>query len=266
MTPQFLGLHGNIRLEVAAETQTYAVHDAPSPRIVEETSREAKLALRQWVSPDWLYEASTGFHRIRERGDFVSLGQAVEWRSSNDRRIARAGVSVWPRVDRSEKPITTADVQIRTRWEIGAPRFDVETRLGWSGAGTGAEAPYALWSGAGTGEGRPGLLRAHPLIQSGVIDSPAFAPSLATANLELTRWIGSLAHIAGVAVFIDVASITGSRSRVAGSRSIADAGIGLRLRPPGQWGELRLDLAMGLADEGRAISLRWQPPWRNANR
>lgn len=131
MTPQFLGLHGNIRLEVAAETQTYTVHDAPSPHIVQESSREAKLAV---------------------------------------------------------------------------------------------------------------------------------------ASMELTQWIGRLAHIAGVAVFIDAASITGSRSRVAGSGSFADAGIGLRLRPSGQRGGLRLDLAFGLTDEGHAISLRWQPRWHNANR
>jgi len=37
-----------------------------------------------------------------------------------------------------------------------------------------SDAPLALWPGAGTGQGREGLLRAHPLIDDGVIHDAVF--------------------------------------------------------------------------------------------
>ncbi|HEU4364108.1 MAG TPA: C39 family peptidase [Candidatus Krumholzibacteria bacterium] len=254
VTPELAGLHGNIRIEAAAETQSYAVRDAGSATavVIEETSREATLTLRQWAAPDWLWEATTGLRRIRERGDFVVLGAALERWSADDRRRARAGVVAWPRVDRSDGVTAALDMSARSRWDLGTS-WDASAWIGWSGSSPGA--PRALWSGAGTGQGRDGLLRAHPLLASGVIDSPAFAPSLAVAGVEATRWIGALAGIVGMAAFVDGACVTDSFD---GSPWLADAGVGVRVRPPGQTGQFRIDFATGLVDDSRALSVAWQ--------
>lgn len=254
VTPELAGLHGNIRIEAAAETQSYAVRAAGSATaaVVEETSREATLTLRQWATPDWLWEASTGLRRVRERGDFVVLGAALERWSADDRRMARAGVVAWPRVDRSDEVTTALDISARNRWDLGV-WWDAVAWTGWSGTTPGA--PRALWSGAGTGQGRDGLLRAHPLLVAGVIDSPAFAPSLAVVGVEATRWIGALAGIVGMAAFVDGACVTGAFD---GSPWLADAGLGVRVRPPGQTGQFRIDFATGLVDDNRAVSVAWQ--------
>ena len=65
-------------------------------------------------------------------------------------------------------------------------------------------APLAVWSGAGDGRARPGLLRAHPLLDDGVIEGPVFGRRVQSATLELQRWFRrpQLARI-GIAVFAE---------------------------------------------------------------
>ena len=60
-------------------------------------------------------------------------------------------------------------------------------RTGFSLAGS--RAPFAVWPGAGTGHGRDVLLRAHPLLDDGVIRG-VFGRRLAHAGTEWRRWRG----------------------------------------------------------------------------
>jgi hypothetical protein len=120
-------------------------------------------------------------------------------------------------------------------------------------------APLALWPGAGDGHARPALLRAHPLLADGIVTGPAFGRTLSYGNTELQRWFerGTLVR-AGVAAFGDVARATRGFDEAGDARAQIDVGFGLRLRVPGAKGVVRADIATGLRDGSRAISVGWQ--------
>jgi outer membrane protein assembly factor BamA len=119
-------------------------------------------------------------------------------------------------------------------------------------------APRDLWPGADTGQARAYLLRAHPLLVNGVVDGEAFGKRLVHGTTELRVPFGpaGAVRLAGSA-FIDTARAwEGPRSH----RVLCDAGIGLRLLL-GREGTLRLDVAHGLSDGARALSVGWERPW-----
>jgi hypothetical protein len=121
-----------------------------------------------------------------------------------------------------------------------------------------ASAPFALWPGAGDGHGRPILLRAHPLLDDGVVDGPAFGRTLAHASAEAQRWFehGKLIRL-GVAGFTDAARASRGLS-AADPPTLVDVGGGLRVRIPGVAGTVRVDLGVGVRDGARAASVGWQ--------
>ena len=137
---------------------------------------------------------------------------------------------------------------------------------GWIvGGATGVErvsdaAPFGIWPGAGGGHAREPLLRAHPLLDDGVIDlngSAAFGRTLSFATAEVQRWFDapSIVRI-GIAGFADVARA--SRQVVAGQASTQlDLGTGLRLKVPGSDGVLRVDVAHGVRDGRNALTVGW---------
>nr|MDQ3347496.1 hypothetical protein [Acidobacteriota bacterium] len=128
-------------------------------------------------------------------------------------------------------------------------------RAGVDVAGGGA--PLALWPGAGTGQGRPVLLRAHPLLRDGVVDDGVFGRRLLHGGLEWRRWTplrGRAVRIAP-ALFIDGARAAGVLPG-ADARAHLDAGAGVRIAVPGA-GVLRVDLARGIRDGSTALSIGW---------
>jgi hypothetical protein len=138
---------------------------------------------------------------------------------------------------------------------------------GWVALGTaGADrisdgAPIGLWPGAGDGHARAPLLRAHPLLEDGVIGlgpSSVYGRSLSYGGVEAQRWFDKpqLARV-GLAGFVDVARAT---RRAAGDASPThlDVGTGVRLRIPGAAGVLRADVAHGIRDGANAVTLGWQ--------
>jgi hypothetical protein len=70
-------------------------------------------------------------------------------------------------------------------------------------------APLWLWPGAGDGHARAPLLRAHPLLDDGIIDMTgrsAFGRTIESATLEGQRWFERPALVRlGVAAFADMA-------------------------------------------------------------
>ena len=125
---------------------------------------------------------------------------------------------------------------------------------------TTSEAPLALWSGAGTGYGRDPLLRAHPLLDEGVVAGPVFGRTLAHGTLAREVWPWRLGPMGiGWAVFVDVAK-PWDTGRAGGNPWQVDGGLGLRLRSLGRTGQLRIDVAHGLADGNAAMSVAWEIP------
>ena len=117
--------------------------------------------------------------------------------------------------------------------------------------------PLGLWNGAGTGQGRDELLRAHPLLEDGVVRDGVFGRRLAAASLEWRRWGLPLKRVLRLApaAFIDVAQASHAPA-FADPRTHVDVGAGLRLAIPGA-GVLRADLARGLRDGEMAVSFGW---------
>ena len=153
---------------------------------------------------------------------------------------------------------------VNTSWLIGVS--STGTR-GWIVRGaTGVErvsdaAPFGLWPGAGDGHAREPLLRAHPLLDAGVIDldgSPAFGRTLWFATAEVQRWFDKPSMVrAGIAGFADIARV--SRQFSAGPASAQlDLGTGLRIKLPGTDGVLRVDMAHGVRDGRNALTVGWQ--------
>jgi hypothetical protein len=119
-------------------------------------------------------------------------------------------------------------------------------------------APFAAWAGAGTGEGRPLLLRAHPLLDDGIVRGAVFGRHVAQATVERHQPLASLGPARlTLAAFVDAARHSNGLRPGAGQ---VDAGFGVRLQVPGD-SALRLDVARGLVDGRMALSAGWQHPW-----
>ena len=150
---------------------------------------------------------------------------------------------------------------------VAAWRSTVETdRRGWSSSiefhRASEAAPFALWPGAGTGPGRPWLLRAHRLLDDGVVTGPAFGRELVNGTLEYSHPVRrSFGAVLAVAGFIDAARASHRSTGLGRSPFFADAGIGLRARLPGGSGTLRVDLAHGLRGGSTTLSAGWLARW-----
>lgn len=122
-----------------------------------------------------------------------------------------------------------------------------------------------LWPGAGLGHARSVLLRAHPLLEDGVIASEIFGRHLTHGGLELERRLPSRGPIRlAVVAFADLArSGRGMTSNGGGGQ--LDVGAGLRVGLPGQSSVLRIDVARGLVDGSFALSMGWAKVWPDWN-
>jgi hypothetical protein len=121
-------------------------------------------------------------------------------------------------------------------------------------------APIGLWPGAGDGQARAPLLRAHPLLDDGIIDMTgrsAFGRTIESATLEGQRWFEGPALVRlGVAAFADMAMAKRAAS-TRGAASNVDVGAGVRVRLPGSERVIRVDLAHGLSDHANALTIGW---------
>ena len=121
----------------------------------------------------------------------------------------------------------------------------------------GSDAPLALWPGAGAGQGRDALLRAHPLIDDGIIQSGTFGRRLTHGGAEWRRWMQVPRKPIRVApaIFVDRAR---AYRGLGGTPQPwqSDVGAGLRLAVPGS-GVFRIDFAHGLRDGRDALSVGW---------
>jgi hypothetical protein len=122
-----------------------------------------------------------------------------------------------------------------------------------------SSAPASLWPGADTGHARDVLLRAHPLLDDGIIEGGVFGRRIAFATAEVQHWIQPkrqrLLRVAP-AVFIDLAQATRGLP-ASDARLHYDAGVGIRFALLG-FGVLRADVARGLRDGRTAFSVGWQ--------
>ncbi len=262
--PAVVGRPGLWRVEGSWERQTYVARAAEGASVtaVGELSREERrrtvLSFADWLGSDLRFKLATALDRWAGRGDHLALSGAVESLWARDRLSLTVAGGRWLSL-RGGAPFSSADALLR--WRSADPSAHAPFWLSSVGLShASATAPLALWSGAGTGYGRAPLLRAHPLLDGGVVTGQVFGRTLVYSSLEaeLTRWHrGPL--VLGWAVFVDTARAweTGRAGKVAWQ---VDGGTGLRVRCLGLKGQLRLDVAHGFSDDNGAVSVGWQVP------
>jgi hypothetical protein len=253
------GHPGIWRVEGSWERQAYAgaatIDGAGTqvPVVWREERRRSALSFSDWVAPDLRLELGAAYDRWAGRGAHVSLAGGVDARFAGDRVAVTAQLAQWTSLEQGA-PFRSAGAE--ARWHTGRIEHG-----GWRvrlGAATAtADAPLALWSGAGTGQGREPLLRAHPLLDQGVVTGRTFGRMLAYTGIERQAWAWSSHGMrAGWSLFVDGARAWETLD--AGPAPLqVDAGASLRLAAPGGAGEFRIAAAHGLADGRSAISVAW---------
>jgi len=243
--PGLFGTHAIWRIDASWATQPYA-DGGPT---IEEHRRRAALAVGGWGSPHIRWELSSGIDRWESHGAFAFAGGLLAYRSRDDTRGIQATASAWG----GEASFGVA--------ELAADYASTADAIGWrlvANLGVAAATTHAVmdvWPGAGTGHAREAFLRAHPLLDDGVITGGAFGRGLEHATLELQRWPRSarLWNI-GVAGFVDAAAAH-HRLTTTSRGQFADIGAGLRFRTAWLPGTLRIDFAHGLSDRASAVSV-----------
>ncbi|MDP1571285.1 MAG: C39 family peptidase [Vicinamibacterales bacterium] len=247
------GLPGVVTVEGLWERQSYATG---SGLVRDDPRRRASVRLSDWAAEWFRWDVGVALDRweddshaavdvgleTRMAGDRVSLGlDAAAWTPmGSGARFARAGASAAWR--------STANSARRT-WYLSAGVAAASTR-----------ARFDVWPGAGTGHARLPLLRAHPLLDAGIVRGDAFGRRLAHATAEYHHpLLSGPAGTVAAAAFVDAARV--SRATDAGRPWHVDAGAGLRVVLPGGAGLARLDLARGLRDGQLVFSAAWHPPW-----
>ena len=255
------GLPGVVTIAGAWEKQSYGMpgtRDDATAAVRQDERRRAALSLADWATRSLRWEAGVAFDRwaddrhlavdaaldVRLAGDRVSLGVAgAAWTPLGaGRRFARGSVSSAFRSSRDPG---------RASWLISAGLT----------AASGA-APLDLWSGAGTGHARSPLLRAHPLLDDGVIVGEVFGRWLSQGTVEYQRpLLRGPGGAIRAAVFADAARAWRRAGDGAPSPLHLDVGVGVRAVLPGKGGTARVDVARGLRDGRAVLSASWQPPW-----
>lgn len=245
------GRHAGLwRVGTSRDEQTYL---ATTP--MRERRRRSEISVGDWVTADLRVEAGAAVDSWDGRGDFVSLGGGVRSQSARDRWTLGAASATW-RSTGAAAAFTT--VALSVVWRPSAPESEGPWLVDAGLSGASHSAPLALWNGAGTGEGRDPLLRAHPLLQDGVVTGPVFGRRLAHLTVERRQWAWRAGPLrCGWALFVDAAGAAQGARDVDGAWQV-DAGAGLRVGLPGLGGCWRLDVAHGLVDGETAVSIAQQ--------
>jgi peptidase C39-like protein len=251
--PGAFGLRSIWHLRGVVERETFATQAG----LLEEERRGITLGASDWASAWLRWEAGLSFDRWRDRGETFSVGGALEGRCADDRLALRAEAAGWSGLS-GGAPFATGGARFQWRSSATDAGFLLKATLGFEAAD--ASAPRMLWPGAGAGHAREPLLRAHPLLDGGVLDGAAFGRQLGHANLELTRrlWALGPVHLSAGA-FLDAARAWHRPEVQPQAATFVDAGAGLRLYGLGGSSTLRLDVAWGLTDGASAVSVGWEP-------
>lgn len=254
------GRPGLWRVEGLWERQAYAGSESLGPDgvlravVTREERRRTVLTFADWVAPNLRLEFGAGLDKWTARGAHLSIEGKLESRLAHDRLALNAEVAQWTSLDGSV-PFEAAGLLARWSSEFRADGRWL-ARLGVLTAT--AAAPLALWPGAGTGRGREPLLRAHPLLDDGVVAGRAFGRTLVHTGLERQDRIGTVKSIRfGWSVFVDGAKPL-DPWRTEREPWQFDGGAGIRLAAPGGRGAFRIDAAHGFTDGASAFSVGWE--------
>jgi predicted double-glycine peptidase len=256
-------LPGVWRVEGSWEAESYAEGSTAGTPLIRQARARGAFSVSDWLSGQVRYSLSAGLDSwnggsLPDR-KAVFVGGSIDRRLFQDRVSLAANASRWTSIAGGDG-FNAAGARAFAR--------SSNATNGWVALGIAGtervsdDAPLGLWPGAGDGRARPPLVRAHPLLDDGVIamdGSSVFGRTLAYGSVEAQRWFErpSIVRIAPAA-FVDVARA--SRRGAAGVESAqVDVGAGVRVKIPGASGVLRVDVARGLRDGATAVTLGWMP-------
>lgn len=224
------------------------------------------LARTDWLTPALRYDLRAGVDRWQAGGRYAQAGATFESRFAGDRLTLRAAIDRWSPMASAFSAFARGRVDATVRSSTSDRGAVSLGRLGIDAVSSAA--PRLVWPLAGDTTAESPLLRAHLVGRRGSIDSAVFGRRLAHASLEQRQWFSRPALVRfGVAAFVDLARAwhtdadtgrsglaAGSAGRTAGELAI-DAGVGLRLRLPGQDGVLSADYARDLRTGNNVFSV-----------
>jgi len=254
--PRAGGLFGVWRVEGRWEEETYAGDSRAQP-VARQSRAHGGLTVSDWLTGNVRYAINSGFDVWNPGQRTASIGGSLERRWFADRLSVSGDATTWMTATRAPG-FSAVGVRGIVRSATEGP-WTSQTIVGTERVSE--RAPLAVWAGAGEGVARQPLLRAHPLLDDGVINlsqKSIFGRLLAYASVETQRWFDGAPMVRfAVAAFADVARA----ARRAGDDSAmqADVGVGLRLRVPGAGRIVRVDVARGLRDGNNAVTIGWVP-------
>jgi hypothetical protein len=234
---------GTWMVEASRETQTFA------PGMLEQTRTRAAFGITRWMTARTRVGGTIGFESWSDRGRTPSISGRVEFWPVVDRLSLDVDATAWSRASR----FAAGGAAMRWRSSASTTGFVWLAGSGYQLA-TG-DAPAFVWPGADTGHARDVLLRAHPLLEDGVVAGSVFGRRLAFANTEVQHWqsLGKWAIRIAPAAFVDTARATRGFAGASPPTQV-DVGGGVRLSILGL-GVLRVDVAHGLRDDSNALSI-----------
>jgi hypothetical protein len=210
----------------------------------------AELTLTAWPT-GWLrWQTSAGIDRWSGLGRFPTVQGMLDLVSGGDGLRLRARAQSWLGGD----GFGALEMSLRGHRALGS-NYRLEARA--VSARVSVDAPLDIWPAGDAGLVRPTLLRAHPLVTDGKFRSMRLGATVVTGSVELQRFWRWTGVQFGPAAFADVGR---TARRVDGSAVMdADLGIGFRARVAGMPGIIRVDIASGLRDGRKALSLVYEP-------
>ena len=243
---------GVLKFDIFRDVQSYGETLNSELRTVNlrEVRRGGAVAVSNWTLTSLRWEVGAAVDVWADRGKTAALSIGADQRLARDRVSLRAGAGAFA------GSFSSWTFGAAAEWR-SAVRDEGHVVMGRGGVDlTGARAPFALWPGAGLGHARGVLLRAHPLLDDGVITGDAFGRRLYHGGSEWRRWFKPGLRIVSIApaLFVDVARA--AKRRRPGAAWHADAGAGVRIAVPGS-GVIRIDAARGLRDGETVFSVGW---------
>jgi hypothetical protein len=244
--------NGVVGLAAEVEHQEYGGNGG----VLVSRRRSARASFEQWALPNLRWDVSAGVERWLDAGTFATVGAGVEQRAFDDRVALGLNAQLWPGSG-GFSSLSTA-----VRWRSSNTSVSNLLLVEANAALASDRAQEDLWQGAGTGTGRSTLLRAHPLLDDGIVRSEAFGRQSVQTSAEWRHALPSPVVLQSLklqlAGFVDAARAwKGPATR---DRVLVDIGAGLRVGLLGQGG-VRVDYGHGLTDGANAVSVGLELPW-----
>ena len=211
----------------------------------------AGMTMSNWVRRWVRMSTRVGVDAWDDYGKYGVASAGLRLVSARDRVMLGVDGSSWL----GEKSFGSVGVSLRLR---SSDRHEGRVFLArGGGASTTGATPPDLWFAGDTGTVRTALLRAHPIVEDGELQSNRLGRQIAYLSGEARQWwsVRSAIHI-GAALFVDAARV--GRQPAGGMRDDVDVGGGLRIGLPGLEGVFRLDVGKGLRDGATAFSFVYE--------